>query len=481
MHPLRAANVLIIVGLTLLFLAEGLRLSLPVAPAPPGQLTLLADQARVSVKELATPDTATGPALRKRTQEILARATAAGEPALLDLARRAATARTPNEALPHLARIAAEASSLDAERSVVAAAKAASNRNVTFAFVSGAGIVLVLAGIWMYLGPLQEKLADYYGTRKLLPASEEQLCDQVARVIQEAAHAALISEEALSVERMLRMRARSAEDTAKALEEQINVDAKTKLLSKTAFESVALRALDRFLDAGPSAGPGIRFSIAEIDLDLFKRVNDKYGHDQGDRALVLAANCIRQAIRPGDYAARPQGDEFYALLFEHPGDAQGDGSDPGFLFAERLFSVLDDAVLEIEIPGGRTVPHQPRMSVGFVAVAESEMTVLEHDQSEGARAVAVLQLLKQADKALYDAKRSGRGCVRKYRPGGADDHPVESPFEQAVDELKRHAHEIASRPPGARAQIMQYIQAALGLLHSRTDQTAESRATDRPA
>jgi len=92
------------------------------------------------------------------------------------------------------------------------------------------------------------------------------------------------------------------------LEQLLQTDELTGLLNRRGFEAAAQRALAnaaRYDEAGV---------LTIIDLDGFKRINDKYGHAAGDAALRLVGEILTGHIRATDYAARLSGDEF-ALLW----------------------------------------------------------------------------------------------------------------------------------------------------------------------
>ena len=74
--------------------------------------------------------------------------------------------------------------------------------------------------------------------------------------------------------------------------------------------------------------------VAFVDLDHFKVINDSMGHEWGDRVLRIAAERIKEAVRPGDTVARFGGDEFVVLCGEVPDEATA------FDFAERIANNL---------------------------------------------------------------------------------------------------------------------------------------------
>ncbi|MDT5213366.1 MAG: hypothetical protein QOK18_1605 [Mycobacterium sp.] len=127
-----------------------------------------------------------------------------------------------------------------------------------------------------------------------------------------------------------------------------------------------------------------------LDLDDFKLVNDNLGHPAGDALLVLAAERILGCVRTGDTVARLGGDEF-AVLME--GKAEHSR-----LVAHRVMAAFDDLFL---IDGHDLLL---RPSVGL-AVASADDTEISPDA-----------LLKQADVAMYSAKRSRTGGVHTFDP-----------------------------------------------------------------
>ena len=128
-----------------------------------------------------------------------------------------------------------------------------------------------------------------------------------------------------------------------------------------------------------------RFALLYLDLDGFKEVNDRYGHAAGDLVLKATAGRIKDCFRKNDIVARIGGDEFVVVL---PG--VGDPTD-----ATKLAATLVDAVAEpIEDTG---VVYEVSASVGVSLYPD-----------DGPVADALLQ---RADKALYQAKASGKNVV----------------------------------------------------------------------
>jgi diguanylate cyclase (GGDEF)-like protein len=128
----------------------------------------------------------------------------------------------------------------------------------------------------------------------------------------------------------------------------------------------------------------IPLSVAMVDADHFKRINDTLGHAAGDRTLRAIAELIRGRIRTADIPIRYGGEEFTVLL---PGASREESARIGGRIRLAVARHAWDAVS----PGLRVT-----VSIGLA-------TAMEGDDAEG--------LVQRADMALYDAKRSGRDRI----------------------------------------------------------------------
>ncbi len=145
---------------------------------------------------------------------------------------------------------------------------------------------------------------------------------------------------------------------------------------------------------------GVTLAILMIDIDLFKMLNDRYGHPAGDACLRDVAQLLQEAlVRPDDILARYGGEEFVALLRDT--DAKG-----ARVVAERLRVVVEAAGIENLASPFKVVT----VSIGVANAALSG--------SFGA-----MRLMELADKALYEAKSAGRNQVR-HLEDTAPDHDV---------------------------------------------------------
>lgn len=152
-------------------------------------------------------------------------------------------------------------------------------------------------------------------------------------------------------------------------------------------------------EVGRATRYGQPLSLLLADLDHFKAVNDAHGHPVGDAVLATVADLLRDLARDVDVVARLGGEEFALLL---PATDLDDAASA----AERLRA----SVAALRDPVGITV------CVGISAIP--------------APARGTLDLLEQADIALYEGKRSGRDRVTTFRPGllhAAGAEPAQAP------------------------------------------------------
>ncbi|MDB4989638.1 MAG: pleD 3 [Myxococcaceae bacterium] len=161
------------------------------------------------------------------------------------------------------------------------------------------------------------------------------------------------------------------------LKVKATVDPLTGVLNRGALEEALLAELNR----------GTMFAVMFVDLDHFKNINDKYGHDIGDNVLRALGGHLRRTIRSNDIAGRYGGEEFVVCLA---------GCDNEFApkIAERHREWIEKLVFPKE---GH--PEKVTASIG-VAVFDPKLP----DSS-------LTSLLKRADSALYQAKHRGRNRV----------------------------------------------------------------------
>jgi diguanylate cyclase (GGDEF)-like protein/PAS domain S-box-containing protein len=189
----------------------------------------------------------------------------------------------------------------------------------------------------------------------------------------------------------------------KRLEQQLTHqafhDPLTGLANRALFRDRVSHALAR------ARRQGEPISVLYLDLDDFKKVNDSLGHTEGDRLLVVAAERFRISARAGDTVARLGGDEF-AVLIEDGADTDG---------VTAVVDRLSEAMARPFVLGGNEV--LVKMSVG-VAMAGPEDTADD--------------LLRNADMAMYTAKRRGKGRSETYQAHMYTDVKHRGEMEQAL-------------------------------------------------
>jgi diguanylate cyclase (GGDEF)-like protein len=172
---------------------------------------------------------------------------------------------------------------------------------------------------------------------------------------------------------------REAEQRSFALSDPL-----TGLMNRRAFADFAARVNRR------RVGQRSRLALMVLDLDHFKSINDRFGHDVGDRLLCAFADLAEASVRPSDQLFRMGGEEFCFVL---PDTTTMDAIAVG----ERIRKALEATV--IETAGG---PAAATVSIG---IAASQF------------AVEAEVLLAAADAAVYEAKARGRNRVVVAEPG----------------------------------------------------------------
>jgi diguanylate cyclase (GGDEF)-like protein len=172
------------------------------------------------------------------------------------------------------------------------------------------------------------------------------------------------------------------EAVQREMSRQARTDPLTGLLNRRAFFEEVTRRVDRLEREGL---PG---TLIYVDLDNFKMLSDRQGHEVGDEALKMVAIMLRDAVRPTDLVARLGGDEFALWL---------DGADH-MTAAERPDAMLRDAPARFaafSADGGPALS----LSIGIATRPAGSDEDLDG-------------LTRRADTAMYDVKRTGRGAWR---------------------------------------------------------------------
>ena len=152
-------------------------------------------------------------------------------------------------------------------------------------------------------------------------------------------------------------------------------DSLTRLYNRCYFYDTLTRQLSTVSALQP-------LSVIVCDLDFFKRINDNYGHVQGDKVIQFVASVLRKNVRAQDAAARIGGEEFALLLVNTDSqDAQA--------VAERIRLAVNEKQEHL--------PEKMTISAGIFTVSDSTLSPEE--------------CVKRADAAMYQAKNSGRNRV----------------------------------------------------------------------
>lgn len=166
------------------------------------------------------------------------------------------------------------------------------------------------------------------------------------------------------------------EERTRELQQLANFDSLTGIYNRRKFDHMFARELDRARRYRQC------LSILVCDIDLFKDINDRYGHGEGDRVLMRIANVLRRNVRAIDIYARWGGEEFI-LLLPHT------GIDDAEQVARKLRQLLSG------VGYGNS---------GECITASFGVSQLQPEDDKDS-------LIGRADRALYSAKRSGRDQV----------------------------------------------------------------------
>ena len=160
-------------------------------------------------------------------------------------------------------------------------------------------------------------------------------------------------------------------------------DTLTPLLNRRAANDDVLKMISQ------SRRAFVPLSFLLLDIDFFKKINDAFGHEEGDRILIKLSHVLQRQVRETDVVARWGGEEFLIVLFNT--DIKN---------IKPFSEGLHNAIRKINLPSGKPLT----VSIGG--------TVLEKDDLGQTNLMA--QLLLKADKALYEAKANQRAHTRIY-------------------------------------------------------------------
>jgi diguanylate cyclase (GGDEF)-like protein len=183
----------------------------------------------------------------------------------------------------------------------------------------------------------------------------------------------------------LRGQAELATRDGERLRRLSETDALTGLLNRRGLQAAVAPLMAR-------QRPGRLVALYLIDLDGFKQINDRQGHDVGDEVLIEVGVRLRTQVRDGDLVSRTGGDEFVVLVGDLPDDATAQRIGVDLLRA----LVAPMPVREVSCEVGATIGY------ALAPIDGSEMAAL----------------LRRADQAMYLGKQSGKGQVRRLEHCG---------------------------------------------------------------
>lgn len=166
----------------------------------------------------------------------------------------------------------------------------------------------------------------------------------------------------------------------RSLYEQERLSSHTDSLTRIANRRAFFELLET--EANRASRYGAALTLAYLDVDHFKQINDRFGHEKGDELLRLVAQTLESNLRKPDRVARLGGDEFAVLLPETSAPSAA-------AVLRKLHSILDDNMRQRNLP--------VTFTVGAVTFHSPPQSLQE--------------MLSKADQAMYSAKNSGRDRV----------------------------------------------------------------------
>ena len=133
------------------------------------------------------------------------------------------------------------------------------------------------------------------------------------------------------------------------------------------------------------------FSVVMLDIDYFKKFNDKYGHQVGDEVLCIVGGHLKETLKGKDFPARYGGEEFIALL-------PNTKLDNAYIVADQIRESLSNKILKIKKTG---------QDLGNITVSVGVSEIRKGDTA--------ISVVERADAALYLAKDSGRDNVKSEK------------------------------------------------------------------
>ncbi len=167
--------------------------------------------------------------------------------------------------------------------------------------------------------------------------------------------------------------------------EEAKRDALTGLRNRRAFDEELAKLLKSYREKGEI------FSLIMVDIDHFKRFNDRFGHKVGDKVLQIVANTLNYTLKGKDFVGRYGGEEFVVLL-------PRTSLENACVVGEQIRENVSEKRLRVTKTGE---------NLGTITVSVGVSQVNENDTAES--------VIERADRALYLAKNSGRNNVKSEK------------------------------------------------------------------
>jgi len=180
----------------------------------------------------------------------------------------------------------------------------------------------------------------------------------------------------------------------KELEKLAYYDELTNILNRRGFfnktEKIFKAIIFKRKERERRIGYNIPFSIIFCDIDNFKKINDTYGHEVGDYVLKKVVNCLKKRLRDYDIIGRLGGEEFVVALL-------GANLEAAKIVAEDLRKIIERTSFVFR---NKKIP--VTLSMGVASYSNENK---------------LKDLIEKADKAMYEAKKSGKNKVVVYKGG----------------------------------------------------------------
>lgn len=199
---------------------------------------------------------------------------------------------------------------------------------------------------------------------------------------------------------------RSAVKTALSLRKMVEEDLLTSLLNRRSADKHLHGTMNGYVDKG------VKFCLALGDIDFFKKVNDTYGHEAGDKVLIAVSSAMKNFMIGKGYTIRWGGEEFI-LVFE------------GY-YMDRALSLLEELLNKIralEIVSGENVI-KVTMSFGIVECDPDDMERLAFSEDKSSEELEqnikkrIDEYINEADARLYYSKQHGRNQITDFAVDG---------------------------------------------------------------